>query len=272
MRFWKRQASLNIGGRIYELGKFSFSFTVKAEDNEKLPTAEIDALNLSKGTRASISKGDPVILNAGYQGDVGAIFVGEVTSTAQGWSDVDVSLKIYALATAGAWSEKSVSKTYMPGMPASGILDDLLNIFGLEVSKRDLAVDRSYPRGKVCAGKMKDVLRDIVVNDCESRLMIKNGFVVINRPGSGSDSGNTLSAATGLLKGKGGKAEKAPDTGTAQEPQSIHRDLLLNHRLGVNDICGITDRELNGMYRIVSLQHQGSWRGSYQTSIEVVPA
>jgi hypothetical protein len=279
MRFWRRKASLAIGAKKYELGRFNFSFVVKAEDNEKLPTAEIEILNLSAETRASLRKGDRVILNAGYEGDVGAIFVGEIAAVQINKGDVDITAKIAASAAVTEWTQRSVSKTYMPGMSASGMLGDLLNIFGLEVSELSLKVDKQYPRGKVCAGKLKDVLREIIVDDCESRLMIKNGMVLVNPPDAAFDSGYRLTPGNGLIKSKSGKTEQLVATGldAAQGAKdggapAIQRECLLNHHLAINEKCVIRDHEIDGVFRITRIQHKGSWSGDYITSIEAVPA
>lgn len=53
-------------------------------------------------------------------------------------------------------------------------MKDLLNIFGVEVSKCELTTDVSYPRGRVCRGNLKQVLTEIVVNECKSRFIIRH--------------------------------------------------------------------------------------------------
>lgn len=86
MKFWKRQATLQIGSKRFGMDDLYFKFTVPFEDSEKLGTATIEAYNLSPATRNSIKKGMPIILNAGYEGDIGAISPGKFhrlrTSTA----------------------------------------------------------------------------------------------------------------------------------------------------------------------------------------------
>lgn len=70
MKFWKRQATLQIGSKRFGMDDLYFKFTVPFEDSEKLGTATIEAYNLSPATRNSIKKGMPIILNAGYEGDI----------------------------------------------------------------------------------------------------------------------------------------------------------------------------------------------------------
>lgn len=63
MKFWKRQATLQIGSKRFGMDDLYFKFTVPFEDSEKLGTATIEAYNLSPATRNSIKKGMPIILN-----------------------------------------------------------------------------------------------------------------------------------------------------------------------------------------------------------------
>ena len=80
------------------------------------------------------------------------------------------------------WLSSEVNKTYAAGSKASTIVNDLLNIFGLEVGTMELAVDKEYPRGKVCKGKVKNLVTEIVTLDCKSRFLIRNGVITINDP------------------------------------------------------------------------------------------
>ena len=152
MKFWKRQATLQIGSKRFGMDDLYFKFTVPFEDSEKLGTATIEAYNLSPATRNSIKKGMPIILNAGYEGDIGAIFTGKVSQVSDKHSGTEVITTIAAAEALEEWLSKEVNKTYTAGSKASAIVKDLLNIFGLEVGTMELAVDKEYPRGKGCKG------------------------------------------------------------------------------------------------------------------------
>ena len=75
MSFWIREATLQIGSKRYGMDDLYFEFDVPFEDSDTLQTATFKAYNLSEATRKSIKRGNVIILNAGYEGDVGAIFV-----------------------------------------------------------------------------------------------------------------------------------------------------------------------------------------------------
>ena len=170
------------------------------------------------------------------------------------------------------------NKTYTAGSKASAIVKDLLNIFGLEVGTMELAVDKEYPRGKVCKGKVKNVLTEIVTSDCKSRFLIRNGIVTINDPKTGTKTGYVLSAESGLLQAT--EATDRTETTTRQttvkdgkEKQEVtyKRECLLNYHLAPADVVKIKSDTLNGNHLIKGGQHTGCPDGDWKTTIEVKP-
>lgn len=110
----------------------------------------IKITNLSESTRASIKRNDTVILNAGYEGDVGCILIGKVVGLKHKQNNVDWTSTVTVQPCADEILGKLINKTYTENIKASAIVRDLLNIFGIEVAKCELANDISYPRGRVC--------------------------------------------------------------------------------------------------------------------------
>lgn len=161
MRMWLRQATLTLGSNQYTLDGLNFSFKVQFEDRAKVSTAQLEVYNLSPSTRASLKKGDAVIITAGYKGDVGCIFVGAIADYSHQHENLDIITKITAADCLEEWLGTYVNKTYKAGMYAKDIIDDLLNIFGVEVAMVKLAENKHYPGCRVCRGKLKDVLTEI---------------------------------------------------------------------------------------------------------------
>ena len=113
---------------------------------------------------------------------MGAIFVGQVSACSHKHQNTEWITEISATAAMDQWLNSKVSKTYAKGSTAKEIVSDLLNIFGVEIGDFSLATNKVYDRGLVCNGKVKDELKRIVVNDCKSRFLIRNGSVFINDP------------------------------------------------------------------------------------------
>ena len=280
MDFWLRSATLQIGGNRYSMDDLAFDFEVPFEDSDELTTATVNAYNLSANTRNSIKKGDPVIINAGYEGDLGVIFVGQVSGLSHKHSSTEWTTKITATEALDQWLTAQVNKTYTKSIKAKAMVQDLLNIFGIEVGTFELAINKEYPRGRVCKGKLKDVLKEIVVSDCKSRFLIRCGKIIINNPADGVNKGYLLSPETGLLRADEEKVviEVETDLDTKktteekdEEAQTKKRNSLLNYHLGPADIIRIQSSDLNGQFIIVRGTHKGSQSGDWKTEIEVRP-
>lgn len=280
MTYWIREATLQIGGNKYSLDNFNFSFEIPFEDSEELTTATITAINLSENSRNNIKKGHVVIINAGYEGDIGCILVGKVAGLTHKYDAPDWTTKIIATVALDEWLNSQVYKTYKQSIKAKEMVTDLLNIFGIEVGAFELAINKEYPRGRVCRGKLKDVLKEIVVSDCKSRLLIRpTGQIIISKPDTGVNVGYLLSAETGLLKSSD-EYEAIPietDINTQvpfddKEADTKTRACLLNYHLGPADLIKIQSLTLNGRFMIVRGRHIGSRDGDWKTEIEVRPA
>ena len=282
MSFWLRSSTLQVGGNIYSLDDFAFEFDVPFEDNEQLMTIKVTIYNLAESTRGSIRKNQPVIINAGYRGDIGVIFQGMVSNHLSKHKGTEWITEITATEVMQEWMSAKVNKTYNAGIDAESIVKDQLNIFGVEVAKLELAQNKVYPRGLVCDKPVRDLLREIVTSDCKSIFMVRHGQVMIRDPATGTDLGVFLSPASGLLFD--GKEDQdtteivAPqDTQKTQEQRAsegkyIKRRCLLNYRIAPGDIIGIRDGTQNGSFIVKKGAHKGSRKGDWITELEVVPA
>ena len=281
MSFWMREASLQIGGKRYGIDDLYFEFEVPFEDSDTLQTAKFKAYNLAEATRKGIKRGDVIILNAGYEGDVGAIFVGQVSACSHKHQNTEWITEISATAAMDQWLSAKVSKTYAKGSTAKEIVSDLLNIFGLEIGEFTLAVNKVYDRGLVCSGKVKDELKKIVVNDCKSRFLIRTGSVYINDPASGLANGIVLTPQSGLLfsgneveesgVAVGSDSQKSSST-KSEEGNYVTRECLLNYHIGPAEQITIQSKSLNGRFIVAKGKHSGSPKGNWKTTLEMRPA
>ncbi|EFC97255.1 hypothetical protein NQ487_19815 [Hungatella hathewayi] len=278
MAFFVRSATLQIGPLKYSMNDgFYFEFEVPFYDSDQLVTASFTVNNLSATSRAGIQKNQVVILNAGYEDDMGVLFVGQVASCSHRQNGVEWQTKITATAALDQWLNTQINKTYAENTKAEDIVRDLLNIFGLEVGVFQLVENVVYPRGRVCSGKLKDILTEIVANECKSRLLIRANQIIINNPADGVTKGYLLTPDTGLLfqsddsnvttvetaQTKGADAEAK-----AAEEKTWKRQCLLNYRMGPGDQIQIQSRDLNGKFLIVSGKHKGTPTGTWLTEIE----
>ena len=174
-----------------------------------------------------------------------------------------------------------MTKTYAKGSTGKEIVSDLLNIFGLEVGEFTLAVNKVYDRGLVCNGKVKDLLKQVVVNDCKSRFLIRTGSIIINDPSKGISNGLMLTPESGLLMSGdeveetviavGADSQKGADA-KDEEGNFITRECLLNYHIGPADAVSVKSKSINGKFIVVSGKHSGSPKGAWKTTIQIKPA
>ena len=281
MSFWMREASLQIGSKKYSMDNLYFEFEVPFEDSDTIQTAKFKAYNLSESTRKGIKRGDVIILNAGYEGDVWAIFVGQVSACSHKHQNTEWITEISATAAMDQWLNSKVSKTYAKGSTAKEIVSDLLNIFGVEIGDFSLATNKVYDRGLVCNGKVKDELKRIVVNDCKSRFLIRNGSVFINDPTKGIANGLVLTPQSGLLLSGNEVEETVIAVGSDSQKSSatksgegnyVTRECLLNYHIGPAEQVVIQSHSLNGRFIVAKGKHTGTPKGNWKTTIEMKPA
>lgn len=279
MAFWIRAATLVIGSNKYDLDGMNFTFDIPFEDSAEPPVATVTVTNLSSNTRNSIKKNDPVILNAGYRGNVGCILVGEVVGLKHKQSNVDWTSTLTVQPCAEEILGRIVNKTYSENMKASAIIRDLLNIFGVEVAKCELSIDKSYPRGRVCRGNLKQVLTEIVVSECKSRLIIRTtGQIYITKADDGINNGIILTPATGLLRSDEETIAIQMETdlnsqkaGEDRKEDTISRSCLLNYNIATAEVVKVMSGDLNGRFIVVKGSHKGGRTGDWKTSMELKP-
>ncbi len=280
--FWIRSASIQIGSQSYSMDAgLYFSFEVPFKDSEELENIVFTVYNLSPATRNNIKKGDQVILNAGYEGDIGCLFIGVVNDAKSEKKNTEWVTEISATVALKEWLETNINKTYMPGMDAESIGRDLLNIFGVEVGKVELAENIVYPRGKVCRGKVKDILKRIFVEECGCRMLIRNYQIIISAPNKPISTGIFLSPESGLLEDSGesdatiiatAADDKKSQNDKEEDGKTVHLKCLLNHRIGAGDIISVQSSKRSGVYQVISGVHKGSPDGEWFTELDVKAA
>lgn len=276
MAFWVRAATLTIGNRTYDLDKLHFSFEVPFEASEELPVATITVTNLSENTRANIKKNQQVILNAGYEGDIGCILIGKVVGLKHKHNNTDWATTLTVQPCADKVLGKHINKTYKKGMKAKALVKDLLNIYGIEVKKFELQKNVTYSRGRVCKGKLIKVLEEIVVDECKSRLVtLTTGQIIITKANDGLKSAVKLTEYSGLLRADKEKVmfalQKKQDGEKKDEDDYISRSCLLNYGISAAVIIKIQSDDLNGKFIVEKGVHKGSLTGDWKTEMELKP-
>lgn len=170
-----RKASLIVYGannKAINIGDLRFSFAIRRGDIQTPNSADIRIYNLASDTAHHIQQISPepefsrVVINAGYEGNFGLIFDGEIKQVRRGRSsETDTYLDITAADGDSAYnySVASMSLAAESTSPANQVEEMIKGMAQYGVTKGyvpNLSTN-PLPRGKAIYGMVKDELRKI---------------------------------------------------------------------------------------------------------------
>ncbi len=260
-----RKIELITGTKSFTNEDFTIYFDVPFSDSEDANIAEIEIYNLKDSTINEIKKGSNVILNAGYEGDVGAVLLGEVKNSFAEWDSVDKITTIDVLDGGGKWLSTPIKRTYKPGITAKQVLNDLLSVTGLEIGAFSLPNNKVYPGGKTVDDKLSRAIA-YIARDCGAKTHTNRGKIFIRPKSEGDSIGFVLNSERGLIASPT-PTEKEVDGETVKgwEVKS-----LLNHRITTDSVLIIESKTANGQFRVESGAHKHDGSDFY-TEMVVYP-
>ncbi|SDI16208.1 hypothetical protein SAMN05192534_12375 [Alteribacillus persepolensis] len=267
MNSFKRESNIIMGRASLSSYYFDYEFDVEYTDEPKKNHAEVTFYNLSSDRINRISRGDPLIINAGYENDVGSCFVGVVYEADTTKEGVDRETTVKAVDGTDQRDKLRVNKTYKEGTRASQIITDLCNIVGLSVGALNLPNDVQYRQGKHEAGTILYRLR-LLAEDCGAKFNINKGLAYFRPPGEGDEVRFIFSPERGLVGSPEPFVEEDED---GNEIKGYNVKALLNHRVQADSIIEIKSKNVNGSFRVRKANHSGQTDGDeWYTEMEVV--
>ena len=280
-----------------DLSNLRFKFKTTANDVETPNLAQVRVYNLSEQTKQSaITEYQSVIINAGYQGNVGTIFKGTIKQFKVGKeSNVDSFLDIYAADTDLPYNFGTISAHLQKGYTGTGQLSAIANALGTPLQSQANSILEQNggiipsPRGKVMFGMVRSYARDLA-NTYNCRWSLQNGVLtMIPLEGYLPGTAVKLNSATGLIgvpeatdQGIQVQALLNPRFSVGGQVQLNNKDItatILKQQFfpGLGDIslvatvAGQTENEqlqtspvnstTDGFYRILVIEHEGDTRG-----------
>lgn len=172
-RQYIRKASLIVGpdsGDALDLSELRFSFAVRRGDNETPNSADIRVFNISPKASQTIQKEfTRVVLQAGYEGNFGVIFDGQIKQVRRGRaSQTDTYLDITAADGDRAYNYSVMAVSLAAG--SSGKLNQVQEVlkalaaYGVYQGYLPDLDNSNLPRGKVMFGMTRDELRTMAKN------------------------------------------------------------------------------------------------------------
>lgn len=243
---YMREVEVLIGDRKITSPEFQIHFQVNFSDDPEPNTGEILLFNLSDDTTNRIKKGENIILNAGYQGEIGTILAGKIEEVKGYREGMDSVTKLAVGDATEEWYRSTVNRTYKAGTTSNQIIKDLVGMFGLEIGEVQPAHEIIYTGGKSVSGMLQNVLRQIV-NETGSKFYISNGAVFIRPYSKGTKTGFLLNSDTGLIE--------SPQRVDGNDKVEYQVKCLLNHKIRTDSLIQVQSTTANGNYRVVSGKH-----------------
>lgn len=268
MDLFGRIIRLEAGGKLIE-PPLTIYFDSEFDDSEKINTTKIKVYNLSDKTIAGIKQNSPVLLSAGYKGDVGVIFEGIVKNPQTNWSGVDKITEIEGVDQHGLYLTKKINKTFAPNTPASTILRYLIGEAGLGAGDFSLVQDFIYRKGKTLKGNVSTLIKSIV-KDTKSKMHINRGKIYIRDANKGDATGFVVNKDSGLIDVPEKIESETEDKKSKKKTTRVgwKVKMLLNHRITVDSIIILQSKAVSGQFRVVKGRHYCEG-GSFYTEVEV---
>lgn len=263
MSTFGRIVEVVIGDMVIQSPPLTIEIDVPFSDGSDGHAADVSTVrfyNLSDESVAKIEEGTPVVVRAGYEGDVGTVAVGTIEDASTKWDGVDKVTTLLVGDGTDMWLTRRVNRTWRAGVKASEVARDIVGLLGLSVGRIDLPDDVSYPRGRSLSTSAKAALEGIA-EDTGARLHVTRQAVYLVPPRRHDRIGVVLSSDTGLLD--------SPEP-LSDPPGAYQVRMLLQHRIVPDAMVEMRSRTANGEFRVQSGRHQ-SGLSEHVTIATVVP-
>lgn len=105
-----RRVEVIAGSRKFDGDDFTINFEVPFDDGVEPNISTIELYNLRDQTINRLKKGTQVTINAGYKGDMGAIFLGQAQTVYTEWSRVDKITELNCIDSGETWFKMRLTK------------------------------------------------------------------------------------------------------------------------------------------------------------------
>lgn len=254
---FNRKIEVIIGSKKWTYPELDIEFNTKFDSDSIPDQSECSIFNLSIDSISSISKGQGIIVNAGYGNDIGTIASAVISDVATEQNGLDKETKIKMIDMTKNYLNKKISYNYGPGAKTDYLIKDLLNYAGnLKATVLNPAKIITYPRGFAANGRVIDILTR-VVRDSGSKLQINGPSIRITANTKGVESGFLLNSKTGLMN-----IEKVDKTNSV----ATHKvQMLLNHSIAPYSLLQVQSTLLNGVVLVIEGEH----KSDFTTEVEV---
>lgn len=247
---WQRAYKLTLGNakEAKEISKLRVSFKIDKTITSEPNYAEISIYNLNEESKKLLKEKvyDAIQLEAGYEGDLGLIFSGEIISFTTKKDSCDL-ITILKCSDAQTLYNSKAYFALNEGANEEDLLRTILDKNKIETGSIKLNSNKVFSKSKIVAGNIKDIL-DTVAKNNNSYWYFQEGKL-------------NFSPKVDFKAGMG--YELSQESGLIGSPEATEEGLevtsLLRHDFSIDASVRIVSifEEYNDDYRIIKLQHEG---------------
>lgn len=248
--------------------KFSIEKHLGKEPNK----ADVSIYNLAQSSRAAFErKPVQVRLDAGYDGELRLLFLGDLRYGISARDGADWVTKLQLADGDRAYSEARVSRSYAGAPLPKDIVRDIAKTMQLEVNDTVLRagpLSVPFAKGVVVHGHARDELTRLL-SPFGYTWSIQDGrlLVVQDKVGTNDNTALLIDQDAGML----GSPEFGPPPKKGKPP-TLNVRTLLNAGAVPGDKVKVKSREVDGIFRIETLKHEGDTHGEdWTTTFELKP-
>ena len=241
----------------------------KSSDSTK-NGATIQVYNLSQKTRAKFDVKDAkIILNAGYvdSGGEEILFSGTITQSTHKLELPEIITYFEVSDGFKALRDARISESLKSGTTLKQVIKLLTDATGLPIKElSDKIPDEQFSQGVSLIGSVYDQIVSIADKYGLEFSVINEEIQVVKKHDVNNDTAIVLHSGTGLIK-KPERIIKDSSKLTYSDVKKLKVESLLIPQLNPAGTVEIISDEVNGLFRIDSVQHTGDTHGQNWTSV-----
>lgn len=252
-------------------------FDVQRSTKSKMNQTKVSVYNLSESSRNLIKsfeqKNGFITLSAGYRDSgVSQIFIGNIVKLETFKKDADIVTEITCADGHAAVKDSVTNRRFPEKSTLKSIIETIatqdMNLSIGEVLGKNL--NKVFENGLTVEGNSYKYLKNVSEMHQLQLSIQNNSLTVLPNQGTSARAAINISKDTGILGSPQFTGQSASETSDTKNPKS---GIRLDHILLPSAIPGrimiVNSQFASGSYKIESVSHRGSFRGSsWTTSIE----
>ena len=270
---WGSTVTIECNGVTIKSAELDCEFAIPFDDNLESNEGEIIVYNLSDNTINQLKVDKNLTIKAGYEGDTGVIFDGDVRKVFSERDGADRATTIKVIdgvttSTAKLIEDGKIADSY-DGVPAKDVLKALLEAEGSPIAKFEVKSDYTYENSVSIGDDLQAEIKKFS-EVCGVSTFKVNGKIYCCKLEDVSNGVTfNVSEETGMI-GSPSPFEEVVKVGDKEETiRGFNIEMLLQHRAAVGAIVNLKSEQYTGKYYIKSGTHRFN-QDEATTSIKVV--